>query len=139
MKRVILESPFKGDRELNKTYARFAMRDCLLNHSETPYASHLLYTQPNVLRDEIPDERRLGIEAGFFWRDVAENTAFYVDLGITEGMGLAIDECNDKKKPYEFRSLPKELWNEFSNVCVASGISKPEKVLHGSDSGEDWE
>ena len=53
MERVIIESPFAGDVDRNLRYARAAMRDCLLR-GESPYASHLLYTQPGVLNDDIP-------------------------------------------------------------------------------------
>lgn len=66
MELVIIESPYAGTRddiESNVEYARAAMHDCL-TRGEAPYASHLLYTQPGVLRDEVPEERRLGIEAG---------------------------------------------------------------------------
>lgn len=58
----MVESPLSGDFDRNRRYAVAIMRDCLLNHGEAPYASHLLYTQ--MLDDENVDERRLGMEAG---------------------------------------------------------------------------
>ena len=67
MRRVILESPYAGDVEENVAYARAAVRDSLLR-GESPIASHLLYTQPGILMDDVPDERRLGIEAGLAWQ-----------------------------------------------------------------------
>jgi hypothetical protein len=76
-----------------------------LNISEAPYASHLLYTQPNVFDDLKPDERKLGIEAGFMWRNVAELTVFYVDYGYSSGMQLGLQDCINKRKPYEIRKL----------------------------------
>lgn len=42
------------------------MRDCL-ERGEARIASHLRYAQPGILRDGVPEERRLGIEAGFAW------------------------------------------------------------------------
>jgi len=66
MRRVILESPYAGDVATNVAYARRALRDCLLR-GEAPFASHLLYTQPGVLDDTLPDERACGIEAGLIW------------------------------------------------------------------------
>lgn len=120
MERVVIESPYAGksdiDIEINEIYGRFCMRDCLTNHNETPYASHLLYTQKFVLRDNVPEERKLGIEAGFFWRDVAEKTVFYIDLGMTKGMDQGIQDCEDKNKPYEVRHLSSELWDEFLEI-----------------------
>lgn len=52
MKRVILESPYAGDVERNLTYARECVRDSL-SRGEAPIASHLLYTQEGILKDEI--------------------------------------------------------------------------------------
>lgn len=116
MKRVVIESPYAGSANeimLNEMYGELCMRDCLTNHNESPYASHLLYTRSNVLRDSITEERKLGIEAGFFWRDVAEKTVFYIDLGMTKGMTQGMDDCEKKGKEYEIRHLPSELWEEF--------------------------
>ena len=134
MKKVIVESPYKGAVPVNEIYGELCMHDCLVNHDEAPYASHLLYTRTWVLRDEIPGDRKLGIEAGFVWRDVAEQSNFYVDLGITEGMGLGIDDCNEKNKPYELRSLPDDLWMRFITVCMAKGYGQPDRILMGGDS-----
>lgn len=102
---VILESPFAGDVERNIKYARMCMRDCLLR-GEAPYASHLLYTQPGVLDDEIPEERKLGIEAGFFWGENADKTVVYTDLGISKGMQQGIDIAKLRGRPVEMRTLP---------------------------------
>jgi hypothetical protein len=80
MKRVIIESPFAGQVERNLAYVRACMRDCLLR-GEAPFASHALYTQPGVLNDDVPEDRNLGIDAVFAWREHADLTVFYVDLG----------------------------------------------------------
>lgn len=66
---VIVESPYAGDVDANVTYARRALRDCL-ERGEAPIASHLLYTQPGVLDDTVPEQRALGIAAGLAWRNV---------------------------------------------------------------------
>lgn len=91
---VILESPYaaltKSGLEENLTYARRCLRDCLLR-GEAPFASHLLYTQDRVLRDEAPDERRLGITAGFVWHPFATYIAYYVDRGWSPGMLLSFE------------------------------------------------
>jgi len=34
----------------------------------------------------VPAERKLGIDAGLAWRDVAEASVVYVDRGISSGM-----------------------------------------------------
>jgi hypothetical protein len=114
MRRVIIESPFapqtplfEGEHEgggshkmcrkcLNEERrewesacnARY-LDACLLDslrRGEAPFASHGLYTRPGVLDDLKPEERRLGISAGFVWRAVAQATVIYTDLGWSEDM-----------------------------------------------------
>lgn len=105
MKLVIIESPYAGDIEANVAYARAAMRDSL-NRGEAPIASHLLYTQPGILLDEVPEERRWGIDAGLAWRKVAEAAVFYVDRGWSGGMTAARELYEREGFPFELRSLP---------------------------------
>jgi len=106
VRRVILESPYAGDVDQNTDYARACMRDCLLR-GEAPFASHLLYTQPGVLRDKNNDERQLGIEAGLAWGPVAEATVVYIDHGISAGMRQGIDRAEMEGRPVERRRLEK--------------------------------
>lgn len=131
MKRVIVESPYAADTEkgidLNEAYGELAMHDCLVNHDESPYASHLLYTRRFVLRDEVPEDRKLGIRAGFYWRDVAEKSVFYEDLGMTSGMIQGIEDCKHKGNPYEVRRLPDDLWLKLREYCFDAGIPMPER------------
>jgi len=108
VRRVILESPYKADTPAgiaaNEAYARACMRDCL-HRDEAPIASHLLYTQPGVLRDDVPEERALGIEAGLAWGWVADATVVYTDRGITEGMRKGIERAEAENRPVEMRAL----------------------------------
>ena len=122
MKRVVIESPYAGDIPVNEIYGELCMHDCLVNHNETPYASHLLYTRRFVLRDDRPEERKLGIDAGFYWREVAEKTVFYIDLGVTDGMKLGMNDCLEKGKEFEVRKLPDELWEQFLEICKSEGM-----------------
>jgi len=71
---VILETPYAGDVAGNLAYLRACMRDCL-QRGEAPFASHALYTQAGVLRDDVAAEREQGIHAGFAWRRVAPISA----------------------------------------------------------------
>lgn len=104
MRLVIIESPYAGDVETNVQYARDAVRDSLLR-GEAPIASHLLYTQPGILRDEVPEERQCGIDAGLAWRVVAQACVVYVDLGISSGMRYGIAAARAAGLPVEMRSL----------------------------------
>jgi len=131
MKRVVIESPYAADSEegidLNEAYGELCMHDCLVNHNESPYASHLLYTRRFVLRDEIPKDRKLGIAAGFCWRDVADKTVFYKDLGMTKGMNQGVKDCEEKDNPYEIRNLPDDLWEQFLYYCYEADIEAPKR------------
>lgn len=89
---MIVESPYAGDVERNLRYLRACLADCL-RRGEAPFASHGLYTQPGVLDDGDPEQRSLGIAAGFAWRYVAAATVVYVDLGITDGMRAGIADA----------------------------------------------
>ena len=106
MRLVIIESPYAGDVEANVAYARACMLDAL-ERGEAPFASHLLYTQPGVLRDELPAERERGIAAALAWYRVADAAAVYTDRGISRGMELGIATARATGKPVEFRSLTK--------------------------------
>lgn len=118
MKRVILESPFAGDVARNLHYLRACLRDSLLR-GESPLASHGLYTQPGVLRDDVPAERDAGIEAGFAWRPFANATVVYTDLGISGGMQRGIDDAKriarlrGEEPTIEYRQLG-EGWDRAS-------------------------
>jgi len=104
MELVIIESPFAGEIERNQAYARAAMKDCLLK-GEAPYASHLLYTQPGVLDDTDKEQRKLGIEAGLCWGEMASKTVVYTDLGISEGMKQGINGALIEGRKVEYRTL----------------------------------
>lgn len=73
-------------------------------------ASHLLYTQPGVLDDEVPDQREIGIEAGLAWGRVCQATVVYIDLGISEGMDHGIYRAHQAGRPVEYRRLPE--WDQ---------------------------
>lgn len=104
MRRVLLESPLSGDVEANIAYARRCMRDSC-QRGEAPFASHLLYAQPGILDDLIPEERAQGIEAGLAWGFFAEATVVYTDRGISRGMKLGIERAELQGRPIEYRRL----------------------------------
>ena len=86
---VIVESPYMGaTKELlirNIAYARACVRDSILR-GEAPFGSHLLYTQPGILRDEVHAERELGMGLGWHIMRRADLVAIYTDLGWSSGM-----------------------------------------------------
>lgn len=106
MKRVIIESPFRGanayQQERNRRYALLCMKDSIVR-GEAPFLSHLLYTQ--VLDDRIKEERDLGISAGLVWGELAELTVVYIDNGISEGMQFGIDHAASRGRSVEYRTI----------------------------------
>lgn len=111
LRRVVLESPFAGDVDLNLRYLRACLRHSL-RLGETPFASHGLYTQPGVLDDTSPDERALGIAAGLEWARKAHATVAYVDLGISAGMREGIEHARQSGRLIEQRCLPSETFKK---------------------------
>jgi hypothetical protein len=106
---VIIESPLAGKSRtalgLNQIYGRAALRDSLLR-GEAPMASHLLYAQTLVLDDTVPEERELGMRAGFSWLTLVDRVAVYIDRGISRGMEEGIRRAVELGVPVEERSLP---------------------------------
>lgn len=105
-KRVIVESPFAGGHK-NVIYSRECLHDCL-RRGESPFASHLLYTQKGVLDDSIPEERQRGIDAAIGWLEVADYVTVYMDLGVTTGMVWGIARAARLNKPIRLRWLREE-------------------------------
>ena len=105
MRRVIIESPYRGDTERNLKYARAALSDSL-SRGEAPIASHLLHTQ--VLNDEVPEDREKGIKAGLAWVSQADAMILYHDFGFSIGMVQAAIAAAKEGIEIEFRTISEE-------------------------------
>jgi len=108
--RVLVESPFAGEFG-NVKYARKCLRDCL-DRGESPYASHLLYTQKGILDDKIPEERARGIEAANAWLEVVDYVVVYCDFGISPGMVKGLAKTIKAGKPLKFRWIEGDVKRE---------------------------
>jgi hypothetical protein len=133
MRRVIIESPYAGesttlpwplsiieaivDRWMNVRYLRKCLRDSL-KRGEAPFASHAIYTQPGVLDDNCPMERRMGIHAGFAWGAVAAIRAVYTDRGMSQGMEEGIKAAKVINQKIEFRTLQKNKRPKLEEALV---------------------
>lgn len=104
MIRVVLESPFGSDPDKFIPYGRACIRDSL-SRGEAPMAMHLLYTQPGILDDALPQEREIGMRAGFDWYSAAQSCVVYRDFGISPGMSQGISYAMSIGLPVEYRSL----------------------------------
>jgi hypothetical protein len=109
---VVIESPYgknvdgtpADDATLarNVRYLRAAIGDSL-ERGEAPFASHGLY--PGTLNDRVPEQRRLGMEAGFAWGRQAHRCVVYTDLGVTPGMAEGIERAQNLGIPVELRRV----------------------------------
>jgi len=113
VRRVIIESPFgknpDGSPADDATIARNVryLKACLadsIRRGEAPFASHGLY--PGSLDDRNPAERKMGMEAGWAWHEVADAVIVYEDLGITPGMLAGVANAQKLGKSVEYRRLP---------------------------------
>ena len=151
MGRVILESPLAGQSGLpasfpafahglsarleerrNERYARRAMRE-LLKEGYAPFASHLIYAQPGVLDDGDPQERKIGMEAGFRWIERADRTVVYLDRGVSSGMRAGIEAAREAGRPIEYRKLGAGVSSvEAPDASVSGEHGDPASVKVGS-------
>lgn len=99
-KLVVVESPLRGDYEANIAYARKCLGDCL-KKGEAPFASHLLY--PGTLDGTVPDQRMLGMTAGWAIAEKMNYTVVYLDRGVTQGMILGMQRSRTDDRPVVFR------------------------------------
>jgi hypothetical protein len=113
--KVIIESPYSGDIEHNKAYLKLCMLDSI-SRGEAPSASHKLYT--NVLDDNLPEERELGIELGFAWLQAADLVAFYTDFGWSRGMSACLDDIRTKRFriPFVERKVQEHVLRSISDA-----------------------
>ena len=109
-RRVVVESPWRATEthttEQHRVYLEHCMRDCL-SRMESPYASH--WGLPDILDDDDPLDRAMGIRAGWSWGDLAEKVCIYGDLGVTDGMRKSIQRYTLLGIPIERRTLDQKL------------------------------
>lgn len=111
---VIIEAPYAGDRVRNTAYLLAAMRDAVLHRGETPYASHLTLTL--CLDDTVPEEREVGITAGFDMRWLAKRTVVYDDIGLSGGMKRGIEHATALGQEVAFRQVPGWTWPALGSL-----------------------
>ena len=115
---VCIESPLRGEIGRNRAYADACMLDAL-ERGEAPFLGHLLY--PRVLDDDAPLDRAMGIAAHVAWLRRADLIAVYTDLGITEGMRLALVEARRLGVRVEYRQLD-HAWLEQARIRATPGF-----------------
>lgn len=112
MKTVLIESPLQHGTEHeagNLVYLDGCIADCF-GRSEAPYCSHKLY--PGVLDDKDPEQRLLGMKAGWIIGERLDGWLFYLDRGVSSGMLSGLrhvlamrEDLPTKWRRIEFRAL----------------------------------
>lgn len=114
LRKVVIESPWRASQaysvDQHRTYLMHAMADCVAR-GEIPFASHLYLAE--ILNDDDPRERALGISAGWEWGRHADAIAVYCDFSISEGMALSIAHYEKLGKPIERRTLPRPIVDDI--------------------------
>ena len=104
---VILESPYGSPDPAvvaaNVEYLQRCIRHSILTCGESPYASHQMLTA--ALDDCSPEEREVGIKAGFAWRTTATQTVVYLDRGLSRGMVFGIQDALKVGHPIVLRAF----------------------------------
>lgn len=113
MSRVVLESPLSGDFVRNFRYLLWCCRAVWFEDSRHAIASHLIC--PWFMDDRIEAERQAGIENAWVW-DPRVPHWFFVDFGMSHGMQLARERCEESVIPWKERKLETyspESWAAF--------------------------
>ena len=88
MKQIYICSPFRGDIKTNKRKARSYCREAL-SKGHLPIAPHLYF--PQFLDDDIPSERRFGLDIGLSLLEDCDEIWVYGEP--TEGMQSEIEHA----------------------------------------------
>ena len=108
--RVVLESPLKGNFQLNRLYASWCCR-YLYELGYSPLASH--FVAPWFLDDRVEEERRAGMGMPWFWLPDVPHYCF-VDLGVSSGMVAAKTRCAELGIQFsDGHTLPPPHWQAF--------------------------
>lgn len=115
MRPVIIESPYRGGdysrTKRNVAYLSACVRDCL-DRGETPYSSVAMIAMMSGLDDKVPEDRELGMSAGWAWYGIVKSAGgavvIYVDRGISEGMQLGMERARGIGIEIEQRRLGEE-------------------------------
>jgi hypothetical protein len=118
---VYIESPFSGssdeDMKKNIRYGQYIIQDCL-KRGESPFLSHLLYTQlpktgfvrntEQLAADAAAEfvSKQQSVKLAYEWRARANKTIVYTDRGITSGMASGVNHAYAVGSEVEFRSIP---------------------------------
>ena len=101
--KVYVVSRYAGDVERN-TAATIRCCQYVIRKGMMPVASHLLY--PQMLRDDIPDEREMGTAFGLALLALCDEVWVFRDpTGLSLGMETEVNEARRLGKPVRYLDL----------------------------------
>lgn len=98
---IYVASPYAGDIENNVRYAQEACK-AVLSIDAYPYAPHLYIT--NILRDDVPEEREAGLNAGLAFLARCDELWVF-GARISNGMAGEIKEAERLGMPIRYVDL----------------------------------
>lgn len=108
MKLIVVESAFASNDQYtqpeNVTFARRVCRYIALQ-GHAPFASHLLYTQADILDDDVSEEREHGIAAGLAWAEHADEIWVCLRSGELASRGVRAAIEHHTYNGYSFRVM----------------------------------
>lgn len=129
-------SPYRGSAGQiikNIEYARELTKKAL-EMGFTPITPHLYLTQ--VLNDEIPSERKQGLEAGHVILQTCETMIIGTRYGISEGMAAEIEAGKGKNKILIAEIPHREEYEGKMNRVVENYIKKKVTCVTGFKNDE---
>lgn len=96
-KKIYVASKYAGDVDTNVASAITYCR-CVIDEGYMPIASHLLY--PQILNDNIPEERELGLMFGLALLRTCDE--MWVFGSVTSGVAREIEEAKRLKKQIRY-------------------------------------
>ena len=127
MKLVAIESPYAATNPamltFHKAYLRACLRDSVLR-GEAPYASHAYLC--DALDDRYSSERHMGLAVGAAWTSRADLRAFYIDLGMSNGMRLALAAYRSSGVSFVLRRLSgNDKWITVYTMLTSPMLTSP--------------
>lgn len=116
MKLVMVESAFaSNDRYSQEENVAFARAVCryITKRGHAPFASHLFYTQPGILDDNVPEERAHGIAAGLAWAEHADEIWICLRPGEEPSRGVMDAIHHHTYNGYSFRIMRFTVGGQF--------------------------
>lgn len=86
---IIVESPYWANTEIGRLFNTIYARACnskVLAEGNIPFSSHIYYTQPGILDDQVNEDREKGMRAGFSIGEKFDYSIFFTDYGLSSGM-----------------------------------------------------